>query len=261
MRRARAVARTVWLETIRRKDIYVLAILLVALLCALLSADVFGLGATTRYVTDLGLMAAWLFSLVLAVGVGCRQLPEEERRGTVYFLLSKPVTRGELLAGKWMGAWGVVAFATAAFYLLVAGVAAARGGALDPAALAQAWLLHAAALAWVVALGIALSTRMTFGAAAASTAVLLAASFTIVPRVPEIIGGGGADEAALLVLYYLFPHLELFDMRMRLVHEWGTVPWGVGALLVAYGAVLAVLFMALARLGYRRKRFSRGEIG
>jgi uncharacterized protein (TIGR03382 family) len=49
-------------------------------------------------------------------------------------------------------------------------------------------------------------------------------------------------------------------MRQRLVHDWGSVSGLTLAGVVTYGALLTLGFLMLAWLGYRRKRFSRGEI-
>jgi hypothetical protein len=62
----------------------------------------------------------------------------------------------------------------------------------------------------------------------------------------------------LLALYYLLPHFELFDLRQRLVHDWGPAPWPVVAGVLLYGALMSATFVLLAWLGYRRRRFVRG---
>ena len=87
------IAGVVWLEVLRRKDVYVLFILLAAFLIALLTLDVFGLGSAVGYVKELGLLLVWLFSWILAVTVSVRQLTREEEQGTIFPLLAKPVTR------------------------------------------------------------------------------------------------------------------------------------------------------------------------
>lgn len=261
MKRARTIAAIVWLEMLRRKDVYVLLILLGALLAALVSLDVFGLGGAVGYVKDIGLLMAWLFGWVLAVALSTRQLPQEEARGTIFPLLAKPISRRDLLAGKWLGCWSVVATATAVFYVLVAAVAAAKGGRFDPLALAQGYLLHTAALAVIVAIGLLLSTRLNQDAASALAYIVSGAAFLLLPRVPQLAASsGGLSATLMLVLYHLLPHLELFDMRKRLVHDFGPVRWPVFAAVLAYGVLLTVLFVLLAWLAYRRKRFTRGDL-
>ncbi len=113
MTRVWILARIVWLEMLRKKDIYVLFILLAALLVAMISLDVYGLGQVSGYVKEIGLLGAWILGWILAINTSVRQLPQEENRGTVFPLLAKPVSRFELVLGKWLGAWVVVCAATA----------------------------------------------------------------------------------------------------------------------------------------------------
>ncbi len=262
MIRVWAIAWTVWLEMIRKKDFYVLLILLMALLFLLLSINVFGLGGAVRYVADVGLMFAWLFSVILAVSLAGRQLPQEEARGTIYPLLAKPITRMELLLGKWLGTWTCSAVATALFYGVVFTVVRLRGGLLDRVTLVQALLLHGAFLALINALALAISTRQSYGSAATLAYVLTGAGFLMAPQVPELVlHEQGVARSALMVLYYALPHLELFDLRQRLVHVWGPAPWPVIFAVLGYGIVWMLVLLLLAWFGYRNKRFRRGALG
>jgi len=252
------IARIVWLEFLRRKDVYVLFVLLGTLLGAIVSLDIFGLGGTVRYVTDAGLLLGWLFSIVIAISASARQLPREESRGTIYPLLAKPLKRTTLLLGKWLGCWSAVVLATACFYLLLAIVVLLKGGALAPIATFQAFLLHAALLGILTALSLAFSTRASFGAAAAFSAVVAGAAFAIVPAVPRIITHAtGISRSLLLALYFAMPHFELFDLRQRLVHTNTSAPWGAVLEVLLYGLCWTALFMILAWLGYRKKFFKR----
>jgi len=249
------------MEVVRRKDVYVAMILIAALLAALLSFNAFGLGGSSRYAADLVLLLTWVCTVILAVGVSCRQLPGEEDRRTIFTLLAKPITRAELIAGKWLGAWMVMTAALAAFYLTGLIALKAKGSAFDAAAMAQAWVLHAVFLGALMALGVAFSTRLTVGAASAMTYIIAAAALALNPRIPEFLASArSASGVVLLVLYYLIPHFELFDMRLRVVHEWGTLSTAVFLTVVAYGLTLATTFLGLAWLGYRRKRFERGAL-
>lgn len=259
MKKAFALARIVWIEMIRRKEFYVLLILLGAMLFVLLSIDIFGLGSTVLYVLDVGLSLAWICSIVLAVNLVGRQLPTEESRGTIYALLAKPITRWELVVGKWIGAWSSASLATLIFYGVLVAVFVTRGGRVDGGAIGQALLLHAVALGVVCGLALAVSTRLTEGAAATVSFILIAASLTLVPAIPELLAtAAGVSEVALRVLYYILPHIELFDMRQRVVHGWGAVEWHIAAIVVLYGVVWTTILVILAWLGYRRKLFRRG---
>jgi ABC-type transport system involved in multi-copper enzyme maturation permease subunit len=261
MTRILTITQTVWLEMMRRKDIYVLFILLGALLVILVSLNIFGLSGAVGYVKDIGLLIAWIFAWVLAVNISSRELPQEESRGTVFSLLAKPITRFELIVGKWLGAWSIVSAATLLFYATIAGVILAHGGSFSVVTLFQGVLLHCAALAVLSAIGLAFSTRMNHDAAATVAFVLTGSSFLVVPRIPEFMAHEVGLRADLLMfLYNLLPHFEVFDMRMRIVHGYDPINWSIFGAVVCYGVLLTALFVCLAWLGYRNKRFSRGSL-
>lgn len=249
-----------WREMLRRKDIYVLLILLLCLLFSLLSLDIFGLKGVAVYVKDLGLSFAWLFAWILAVIISARQLPTEERNGTIFTLLAKPITRVELLAGKWLGAWSISTAATLCFYVLIVIVVLLRGDGFPPVVLLQAVLLHAAALSVICALALALSTRMNFDAAATFCFALTAAAMLLVPLIPELLLKLDGVQASIMTgLWYIMPHLEVFDLRQRLVYDAIPVGWRIVGLSIAYGAVVTAAVLTLGWLGYRDKKFRRGE--
>lgn len=261
MSRIFTIACVVWKEMLRRKDFYVLLILLGALLFSLMSINIFGLGATMRYMVDSGLLLAWLFSAILAVTLSGRQLPAEEQRGTVYALLAKPLTRWQLLAGKALGSWAAVSAATVLFYCLLIGTLLVKGWMVNPVALCQALVLHITALAIVVSLTLAISTRTTFGAAASLAYLALGAGFVFVPQIPALsVYADTLSAKAMLVIYYALPHFELFDLRQCVVHDWPALPARMLFSILFYGLLLTAIFMLLAWLGYRKKHFKRGDL-
>ena len=281
--RIRTIAGVVWLEMLRRKDIYVLLMLMGVIVVSLFFINVFNISGVTAYVKDTGLLLVWVFAWILAVTVSARELPHEEGSGTIYSLLAKPITRLELILGKWLGAWTIVVAATFCFYCLLMGVVYLHGGAFRPILLVQGFLLHAAALAVICALGLALSTRMNYDAAATFCFAVTIGAFLILPKVPEFLmksgfettqvartagefdytmspGFEGVQYYALIVLYSILPHFELFDMRQALVHQSEPASWQAVAVIVYYGLHMSVVFLLAAWIGYARKRFSRGEM-
>lgn len=256
-----ALAGLAWLEVARRKDIYVLFLLVASLLAGVVSLDIFGLGGMAGYVKDAGLMAAWILGWILAVGTAVRQLTQEEARGTVFVLLSKPVSRLEVVLGKWLGAWLMVTAVVGCFYLAVWLAAVLKGGAFDWVCIVQAFLLHGMAIGLVAAIGVAFSTRLGADAAATLTYLVTGAAFLILPRVPSfLVDDQGGSGVVMQVMYYLLPHFELFDLRRRMVHEWGPADWGVVTSLMLYGVLWIAAVLSLAWAGYRHRRFSRGSL-
>ncbi len=261
MKRITTIAATVWIEMLRKKDVYVLLILMVVLLISLTSMNIFGLRNVAGYVKDIGLLFAWLFGWILSATVAARELPEEEKRGTIYPLLAKPVSRLEVILGKWLGAWSVVCAATLCFYALLVAVAVARGSPFRWESLLEGYALHAAALAMTSAMALALSTRMNFDAAVTFSLAVTGSAILVVPRIPNLVTlEQGVRAVALQIVYYVLPHFELFDMRQRLVHDEGPIGIATLATILAYGLLMTVVFLMLAWLGYRHKRFLRGNV-
>ncbi len=261
MIRILTLARVVWLDVLRRKDFYILLILLAILLVALLSMNVFGLGGVTAYVADIGLLLSWIFSWVLAISIGCRLLPQEESRGTIFSLLAKPVRRSELIVGKWLGAWSVVSVATAMFYVLVFGVTMLKGWTLPIGVALEAIVLHGMVIAIIIAAALMFSARLNSDAAATLTGALTATSFLLVPRIPEFVAeAGGVRGGLMLFLYNLLPHFEIFDLRMRVLHNYGTISLTTFLMITAYGLLVTAIFLALAWVAYRSKHFARGSL-
>jgi hypothetical protein len=58
---------------------------------------------------------------------------------------------------------------------------------------------------------------------------------------------------ACTVFYYALPHFEFFDMRQRLVHEWGPAPLWLAAALAVYAALYTFVFLAAAWMGFKRR--------
>lgn len=261
MTRMLTIAQTTWRSILRRKDLYVLLILMAAMLVSLTSLDVFGLGGASIYVIDIGLLMAWVFSWILSVHASARELPEEETRGTIFPLLARPVTRLDLVLGKWLGSWSAVCIATLAFYGLIAVFVRAKGHSLDPITLTQGFILHSAALAVISAIAVAFSTRMNHDAAATLTFVLTGASFLVVPRVPEFISReSGLAAGFLMFLYNALPHFEVFDLRKRISFDYGPCSTTTFVLVLAYGAAWSAAVLAIAWMAYRHKRFSRDSL-
>ena len=261
MIRILTLAWLVWLEMLRRKDVYVLLILLAAFLVTLMAFNLFGLGQAVSYLKEIGMLLAWVCSWILAVSVSTRQLPQEERQGTIFILLAKPVSRAEIILGKWLGTWVVVGAATLVFYVLLAGMVVLRGGVFGGVVLAQAGLLHLGLLGVITALGIAFSTRFNADAAAVLTYVVTLSAWFILPRVPDLVlKARSAVQTGLMVIYYALPHLELFDLRRRLVYGWPPAPGEAVLLTLAYGLLMTAVFLTLGWLAYRNKRFVRGAM-
>ena len=57
----------------------------------------------------------------------------------------------------------------------------------------------------------------------------------------------------LSAMYYAIPHLELFDVRDLIIHNWPSIPWTIWSIAVAYALIYAALLVLGAWLVFRQK--------
>jgi hypothetical protein len=57
----------------------------------------------------------------------------------------------------------------------------------------------------------------------------------------------------LYAAYYCIPHLELFDVRDLVIHNWPPIPWNVVGLATLYAAGYTAAFLFAACLLFRRR--------
>lgn len=250
----RALVKLSFVELWRRNDIFGLLVLGLALMVPLSLASPFGASGASRYLDEMALLLIWGFSLFIALGTGSRLFPPEFESRTIYPLLAKPISRGRLLFGKYLGAvaasWSAVLF----FYTLFIGSNLLRGGALS-LELFQAIVLHLAFVTVAVAMALLGSLLVTPSANLTLTAGALTAMFFFGRKLPTYAESvSGALAFLVKAIYALGPHAEFFDLRQRLIHGWGSVESNVIAAVLCYAACYAFVCLALAAVALKRKR-------
>ncbi len=255
------IAQTVWLEMLRKKDLYIVLILLAFMTVLLTTINSFGTEVPSSYILDIGLLMTFLLSITLTITLASRQFPTEIRSGTIFTILTKPIGRFEFLLGKWLGIWGGLVVANALFYLIVAGVTMTRGLVFGTSTLFQVYLLHNALLGIIAAMALFFTLFLSQGAGSTLTYISIALTYLYLPRIPQLLmHESGWREKCMLLIYYAAPHLELFDMRTRVLHNWGTLQPMIFAGTIAYGLLITTGFLTLAWLIFKKKRFQRGTL-
>jgi Cu-processing system permease protein len=250
----RALARGVLLESVRRKDLWVVAILGFLIIAAAGMLGFFGFSGLEAFAKDLAVTVLGLFSTVVAVMVSCRMLPEEIRQRTLYPLLARPISRMDLLIGKYLGA---VIVSWIGLLLLAAAAALALAlfrVPLEPI-MVQYLMVKMLGLALLCALSVAASAYMT-PAAAATLSLLFAFGSGILVRALVMAGqsGGSGMKAGMSVLNGLLPQFGLFDLGSRVANQgWAPVATWVVLALAAYAGLYSSAMLALSWLRFRRQ--------
>ena len=250
-----AIAGVVIKELVRRKDFYVLLILIVLITLVMGSVNLFNDTHIVRYLKEICLLLIWICSLVIAITTAARQIPMERESRTIFPLLAKPVSRTQVIFGKFLGCWLACAVMLAAFYLFFGVVAMSKEHHWPLANYFQAMTLHWIMLGVVIAM--TLLGSLIFSAPSANTTICFIAVAAI------LLLGRHLDKVAMQVpepgrslfqaLFFTIPHLEFFDLRDLVIHDWPPVRWWVCLKAIAYAAAYGIFFLAASCLLFRRK--------
>jgi ABC-type transport system involved in multi-copper enzyme maturation permease subunit len=251
----RAIGGVVIKELCRRKDFYVLFVLTALITIAMGSVSFFNEAKIVRYVKELCLLLIWISSLVIAVTTAARQIPFEREHRTLFPLLAKPVTRAEVIVGKFWGCWMAVGLVLFVFYLFFLVISATRNGEWPVASSFQALILHWFMLGVVIAM--TLLGSLIFAAPSSNntiTFVLVLGIFLLGRHLNKVaLRLDEPLQTIVYAIYYFIPHLELYDVRDLLVHNWGAIPWLVWLGALGYAAVYGALVVYAACLVFKRK--------
>lgn len=256
MSRIFAVAGVVIKELYRRKDFYVLFILTILITLLMASINFFQDVQVVRFVKEICLMLIWVAALVIAVTTTARQMPSERENRTIFPLLAKPIARWQVLVGKFVGCWVASGIALVVFYVFFAVVSASHEHALPLAAYIQALWLHWQMLGITIALTLLGSVVLSLAANVTIMFIVVIGILLVGGHLHMVASRMSEPSASFLsMLYFLIPHLELFDMRELIIHDW-TIPasmWLEAFLATIYGLCYMAFFLIAACLVFRRK--------
>jgi ABC-type transport system involved in multi-copper enzyme maturation permease subunit len=256
LRRALLIARTVWLEFLRRKDFYVLLILVGLFVVGIMVVRVIGIENpdTARFLMSLGLLLSYSLAAILTAATASRQLPREIENRTLHPLLAKPVSRSEVILGKSL-AVSAVACVSLTVFLLLSWLPAPKLPGQHFSAFAQMTFLQLGALCL---LGIYTTALSLFMLPVLALLIALATFFaapTIVNFSIELIrsfwGFGGKIAERLLSIV---PDFSLFEHSQRYVEGVSPLSSLCVAGVLCYAVLFGAFFHFLTLLSFNRKQ-------
>jgi ABC-type transport system involved in multi-copper enzyme maturation permease subunit len=250
-----AVAGVVIKELYRRKDFYVLFIITVLICLVMASVNIFNDPKIARYLKEICLLLVWISSLVIAITTTARQIPAERENRTLLPLLAKPLTRPQLIFGKFFGCWFACGLTLLCFYIFFGALAATREHQWPLLDYFQAAVMHWFMLGIIVAM--TLLGSLVFAAPSSNSTIC----FVIIGGI--LFVGRHLDQVALSLheplrgivnaLYFSIPHLEFYDLRDLIIHNWPLIEWKYIVLALLYATAYIFAFLLGACLVFRRK--------
>jgi ABC-type transport system involved in multi-copper enzyme maturation permease subunit len=250
------IARTVLLEAVRRREIYVLVLASCLLIGLVLAVDFFNLKGFTKFYRETALQVMGVSTALMVIVLAARQLPREFSQRTLYPLLARPLSRFDFLLGKLLGVMGSAVFGLAIFMaVFVLGTLYFEGtvpwGLLWQHIFLQVlMLLVLACLSFLLSTLLNLDAAITLGVLFYATAAMMMNLTTFLHANANTLG-----RAIIQLLTWGLPQLALFDLSEKVTHaaQWTPLPAGLLAGLAAYSMVYAGLYFGLTLLVFRRK--------
>jgi ABC-type transport system involved in multi-copper enzyme maturation permease subunit len=224
-------------------------------------------GQDLKIIKDLGLAALSILGLVIAVFIGIGLVAKEVEKRSIYSLLSKPVTREQLILGKYVGLVMTLAVnlaaMTVAYYVVLLYqqlTVPANQQSIWPAPATDPRLMVGILLIFVE-LTLVTAVALFFSTfAGPMTAVLLtlglwvAGHFNADLRQFEEVVDSKVVAYIARFAYYVLPNLAPFNVKAEVVHGVPVATSHVG-LTMAYAVVYITVLLVAAMAIFRRRDF------
>jgi ABC-type transport system involved in multi-copper enzyme maturation permease subunit len=241
------------LEAVRRKDIYVMLILCAIIIVVTGIFNVFGVPELRKFMVDVSLSIINIFTIIITVLISARQMPYELERRTLYPMLAKPVGRAQFLLGKFLGVMEMATVALLMFFLVGSFFFIGFGISLNEVFL-QFVYLRWLSLFVVASMTLLLSLVLTHAANVTISLLICMGAATFTRTIVIVHDSVGPwQQKALTAAYWLFPHLDLFDLSKRVIHGWPSAPAWALAYITVYALIYTTIFLGLACLRFRRQ--------
>lgn len=260
-RRIAAIARNTFIEAARNRAFLGLGIAAVGLVAS--SMAISGLAIAdqmARVLMDFGLFAISVLEVVIAVTMGVILVFKEVDRKTFYVVLTKPIRRSEVLAGKFFGLVAVLAIALVVMAIAWVGSLLLRDVPLRPdmaQALVLAWmqavLVTSVALFFSSFASPILSGVFTLGVYLVGTTLYVLEDLLTLTK--GLLASNEAARAVAKTAVAVLPDLSVFNVGKELILGI-PIGWDYVAAAGAYCLGWCFLFWGLASLIFERRDFA-----
>jgi ABC-type transport system involved in multi-copper enzyme maturation permease subunit len=219
------------------------------------SVNFFNDDRIARYLKEICLLLIWLSAMVIVITTAARQIPFERESRTIFPLLAKPISRSQVLLGKFFGCWLASGFALLVFYVFFAIVNISHEHTFPVGNYFQAFWMHWQMLGILSALTLLGSIALSTPAANVTLVFVVSLGILFVgPHLHKVaLRMSEPSSSITTAIYYLIPHLEFYDLRSRIIHDWPIVGWIDLGVATAYAWLYTAIFLTAASLIFRRK--------
>ncbi|MGK7892523.1 MAG: ABC transporter permease [Xenococcus sp. (in: cyanobacteria)] len=240
------IAKNSFQEVIRDRILYFIGFFVLLLILAQRIIPQIAAGTDEKILLDFGIGAIAILTVIIAIFVGTALINKEIEKRTLLMLIPKPISKTELIVGKHLGLWAVLAITISIMMGLYIGMLQVSGidyplFALIIAALyllLELALLIAVALVFGVFTSSILATLLSFG-------VYLMGHFS--KDLVELgqLSKNSSIESLTTSLYLILPDLSRLDLKNEAVY--GLFPSNGDLIAHAlYGILYTILLLVVA---------------
>lgn len=251
------IAKNVFQEMVRDRILYIIGFYAILLAIAIRVLPEFAAATEDKMFLDFGIGAMSIVSLIVTIFVGTALVNKEIDKRTILVLIAKPVSRIEILTGKFLGLAAVLAVLVAIMTVIY--LAFLWLGNIPHSALS---ILIAAGFL-IVQLSLIAAVAITFGV---FTSSLLAVTLTFAVYLmgnitSDLVNLGRLSENPVFEritqgLFLVLPDLSRLNLRNDAVYGLTALPdTDVMISSLVYGVIYSILLLAIANIIFMRRQF------
>jgi len=251
------IAKNVFQEVVRDRILYVIGFYTLMLAIAWRILPEFAATTENKMFLDLGIAAMSVITLIVAVFFGTGLVKKEIDKRTILVLIAKPVSRSEIVSGKFLGLSAVLAVLISAMttiylgFLQIANIPHPTLSILIAAVFVflQLALITAVAITLGVFTNSLLAITLTF-------AVYLMGNIT-----QDVVKLGRLSQNPVLEriiqgLYLILPDLSRLDLKNDAVYGLQALPHATVMITNAgYGVLYSIMLLAIASFIFSKREF------
>ncbi len=251
------IAKNVFQEMVRDRILYIIGFYAVLLALAWRVIPEFAAATENKMFLDFGLGTMSILTLIVVIFLGTGLVNKEIDKRTVLVLIAKPISRSEIIAGKFLGLSAVVAVLVAAMtviYLVFLQLTNIPHSTLS---------ILIAAFFLILQLSLITAVSITFGV---FTSSLLAVTLTFAVYLmgnitPDLVNLGRLSNNPLFQritqgLYLILPDLSRLDFKNDAVYGLRALPDTTTLITnVGYGLFYSVMLLAIANFIFSQREF------
>jgi ABC-type transport system involved in multi-copper enzyme maturation permease subunit len=254
MHRVIAILENTFIESLRQKILLLLVIFALLLIVVSAFLEPFALGEASKILRDFGLATASLFGVLTTIIIGSALLHKDIEKKTIYTVLSKPVKRGEIILGKFLGLSCLVFVLVSAMLLIHQLVIFFYEGAFDPSLLIS---LPFTMIETMVLLGILL--LFSSFSSTTMTSIMGVIFFVVGHAMPDLKLFADQSSVPLVrslayAFYYVLPNLENFNLRIDLAYGLSLHADRI-LFSILYGIMYMTALLYITKIVFERREF------